>query len=117
MALSKSERRTRIRRRIRKNVSGTAQKPRVAVFRSNKQIYAQVIDDVNGVTLLSASSLKNKDAQTISKIEQAVMVGKELGEKAVKAGITEAVFDRGGYRFHGRVKHLADAAREAGLKL
>ena len=117
MALSKSERRTRIRRRIRKNVSGTAQKPRVAVFRSNKQIYAQVIDDVNGVTLLSASSLKNKDAQTISKTEQAAMVGKELGEKAVKAGITEAVFDRGGYRFHGRVKHLADAAREAGLKL
>jgi len=117
MALSKSQRRLRIRRRIRKTVSGTAQKPRLAVFRSNKQIYAQIIDDINGVTLASASSLKNKDAQGVAKKNQAAMVGKEIAEKAIKAGISNAVFDRGGYLYHGRIKELAEAAREAGLKL
>ncbi len=117
MALSKAKRRLRIRKRIRKNVSGTAAKPRLAVFRSNKQIYAQIIDDENGVTLASASSLKNKGAQSVNKIEQASMIGKEIAEKAVKAGINNVVFDRGGYLYHGRVKQLAEAAREAGLKL
>ncbi len=117
MALSKAKRRLRIRKRIRKNVSGTAAKPRLAVFRSNKQIYAQIIDDENGVTLAAASSLKNKDAQSVSKTEQASMIGKEIAEKAVKAGINNVVFDRGGYLYHGRVKQLAEAAREAGLKL
>lgn len=117
MALSKAQRRLRIRRRIRKNVAGTAQKPRLAVFRSNKQIYAQIIDDESGKTLVAASSLKNKDAQKVAKLDQAALVGKEIGEKAVKAGISEAVFDRGGYLFHGRVKNLAEAAREAGLKI
>ena len=116
MALNKAERRLRIRRRIRKSISGTEAKPRLAVFRSNKQIYAQIIDDVSGKTLASASSLKNDKAQKVAKKEQAAMVGKDLGEKALKAGINEVVFDRGGYRYHGRVKELAEAAREAGLK-
>ena len=116
MALSKAERRLRIRRRIRKRISGTSNTPRLAVFRSNKQIYAQIIDDVNGVTLVSASSLKNKGAQSVPKKEQAAIVGKDIAEKATKAGIESVVFDRSGYLFHGRIKELADAAREGGLK-
>jgi len=116
MALKKADRRLRIRRRIRKNVSGTSEQPRLAVFRSNKQIYAQVIDDIKGVTIASASSLKNKAAQSVSKTEQATLVGKEIAEKAVKAGIKSVVFDRSGYLYHGRIKELANAAREAGLK-
>jgi len=103
MSLSKTERRKRIKLRIRKNVHGTSERPRVAVFRSNKQIYAQVIDDENGKTLLSASS-------------RAAMVGKLLASKCKEAGIVSIVFDRGGYKYHGRVKSLAEAAREGGLK-
>ncbi|MCE3295244.1 MAG: ribosomal protein [Crocinitomicaceae bacterium] len=116
MAFSKLNRRAKIKRRIRKKVSGTAQSPRLTVFRSNKQIYAQLIDDTKGVTLVSASSYNNKAADKLAKIEQAAVVGKEIAEKAVKAGITSVVFDRNGYLYHGRVKSLADSAREGGLK-
>ena len=116
MAFSKLNRRAKIKRRIRKKISGTAQSPRLTVFRSNKQIYAQLIDDTKGVTLVSASSYNNKAADKLAKIEQAAIVGKEIAEKAVKAGITSVVFDRNGYLYHGRVKSLADSAREGGLK-
>ncbi len=117
MALTKQERRFRIKRRIRKIVAGTAERPRLNVFRSNKQIYAQIVNDQDGVTLLAASS-KDKAiaAESGTKSEMAAKVGKVLAEKAVAAGITEVVFDRNGYLYHGRVKQLADAAREGGLK-
>ena len=100
--------------RVRGKISGTAERPRLTVFRSNSQIYAQVIDDVKGVTLASASSLGIKDKMT--KTEKAAQVGKAIAENAIKAGVTEVVFDRNGYLYHGRVQQLADAAREAGLK-
>ena len=118
MALSKSDRRNRIRRRIRKKISGTADTPRLSVFRSNKNIYAQLIDDVSGKTLLSTSSqLKEVAEKTdINKVQQAEYVGKQIAEKAKKAGIVNVVFDRGGYLYHGRVKALAESARKAGLK-
>ena len=118
MALTKFERRTRIRMRIRKKISGTAEKPRLAVFRSNKQIYAQLVDDLKGVTLLAVSSMeKDIAAKTgIKKTEQAKFVGKLLASKCIEKGITKVVFDRSGYKYHGRVKSLADAAREGGLK-
>ena len=108
------DRRTRIKAHIRHKVSGTALKPRMTVFRSNTQIYAQLIDDVNGVTVAAASSLGLKEKAT--KIEQAAKVGALVAKVAQEAGITEVVFDRNGYLYHGRVKQLADAAREAGLK-
>ncbi len=108
------KRRSRIKAHIRHKVSGTAEKPRLTVFRSNTQIYAQLIDDVTGVTLASASSLGMKEKAT--KIEQAAKVGALVAKVAQEAGITEVVFDRNGYLYHGRVKQLADAAREAGLK-
>jgi len=116
MAFSKLNRRAKIKRRIRKKVSGTSMVPRLSVFRSNKQIYAQIIDDTTGKTLVSASSYNNKAAASGTKIEQAAVVGKEVAEKAVKAGIQSVVFDRNGYLYHGRVKSLADSAREGGLK-
>lgn len=116
MAFSKLKRRAKIKRRIRKKISGTAQLPRLTVFRSNKQIYAQLIDDTKGVTLASASSCNNKATENLNKIEQAAVVGKEVAEKAIKAGIQAVVFDRNGYLYHGRVKSLADSAREGGLK-
>ncbi|HVN58523.1 MAG TPA: 50S ribosomal protein L18 [Bacteroidales bacterium] len=118
MALTKLERRTRIKMRIRKKVSGTTGTPRVSVFRSNKQIYAQVIDDNSGVTILSASSKEKEIASKkgIKKVEQAAFVGKLLAAKCKEKGIEIVVFDRGGYKYHGRVKSLADAAREGGLK-
>ena len=115
MALTKLQRRTRIKRRIRKIVSGTAAKPRMSVFRSNKEISVQLIDDVAGVTLASASSKALKDAKG-TKIEAAAEVGKSIAEKASKAGIETVAFDRNGYLYHGRVKALADGAREGGLK-
>lgn len=115
MAFSKVNRRAKIKRRIRKNISGTPSVPRLSVFRSNKQIYAQVIDDTTGTTLVSASSYNNKAANG-TKIEQAAAVGKEIAEKAIKAGVEAVVFDRNGYLYHGRVKSLADSAREGGLK-
>ena len=116
MALVKVEKREKIKRRIRKNVFGTSEQPRLSVFRSNKQIYAQVIDDNKGITLASASSYKNKAVEGKSKSEAASLVGKDVAEKAVKAGVTAVVFDRNGYQYHGRVKSLADGAREGGLK-
>lgn len=116
MGLSKAEKKDRIRKRIRKTVSGSTQRPRLAVFRSNGQIYAQVIDDVKGVTVASAASLKITALQKGNKTDQAKAVGKLIAESAMKAGINEVVFDRGGYLYHGRVKALADAARETGLK-
>lgn len=116
MAFSKLKRRAKIKRRIRKKISGTAQLPRLTVFRSNKQIYAQLIDDTKGVTLASASSYNNKATEKLNKVDQAAIVGKQVAEKAVKAGIQAVVFDRNGYLYHGRVKSLADSAREGGLK-
>ena len=116
MGLTKLERRQRIKRRIRKIVSGTAEKPRLSVFRSNKEIYAQLIDDVNGKTLLATSSREKGVKADGNKVDTAASVGKIFGEKAVKAGITKCAFDRNGYLYHGRVKAFADAAREAGLK-
>ena len=117
MALSKEDRRQRLRFRIRKTVSGTEQRPRLAVFRSNKEIYAQLIDDVNGKTITAASSRdKDIDASKVNKTEAAKLVGKAIAEKAVKAGVETTSFDRGGYLYHGRVKSLAEGAREGGLK-
>ncbi len=111
---NKLVRRSKIKAHIRKKVSGTAERPRLTVFRSNTQIYAQVIDDVKGVTLASASSLGSKDK--VNKTEQAAAVGKLIAQNAIAAGVNEVVFDRNGYLYHGRVKQLADAAREGGLK-
>ena len=111
--IQKIARRLKIKASIRTKVSGTAERPRLTVFRSNSQIYAQVIDDTKGVTLASASSLGIKDKMT--KSEKAALVGKAIAEAAKKAGVNEVVFDRNGYLYHGRVKALADAAREGGL--
>ncbi len=116
MAIDKNYRRQRIKFRIRKNVNGTASNPRLAVFRSNKEIYAQLIDDMAGTTLASASSRDKEIASaTGTKSETAALVGKSIAEKAIKAGIETVCFDRGGYLYHGRVKSLADGAREGGL--
>ncbi len=117
MALTKKNRRIRIKHRIRKRLTGTSEAPRLSVFRSNKQIYAQLIDDDLSKTLLAASS-NEKEAPGYDggKIEQAKLVGKLIAEKSVKAGIEKVVFDRNGYLYHGRVKALAEAAREGGLK-
>lgn len=116
MGLSKEERRLRIRRRIRKTVSGTANAPRLSVFRSNKEIYAQVIDDTTGKTLVAASSRdKDLEAQENKQLT-ATAVGKSVAEKAIAAGVSVVKFDRGGYLYHGRVKSLAEGAREGGLK-
>jgi len=117
MALSKVDRRERLRFRIRKTVSGTEQRPRLAVFRSNKEIYAQLIDDVSGKTITAASSRdKDIDASKANKVDAAKLVGKAIAEKAKKAGVDTVSFDRGGYLYHGRVKSLAEGAREGGLK-
>lgn len=110
----KNNRRIRIKANIRQRVSGTAQRPRMTVFRSNAQIYVQLVDDVNGKTLAAASSLGMKDK--VNKKEQAAKVGALVAKAAQEAGIKEVVFDRNGYLYHGRVKQLADAAREGGLK-
>ncbi|MBV5281963.1 MAG: 50S ribosomal protein L18 [Paludibacter sp.] len=110
----KFDRRIRIKAHIRHKVSGTAQRPRLTVFRSNTQIYAQLVDDVNGVTLAAASSLGLKEK--VTKSEQAAIVGKKVAQVAQEAGITAVIFDRNGYLYHGRVKQLAEAAREGGLK-
>ncbi|TDO77395.1 50S ribosomal protein L18 [Flavobacterium sp. P3160] len=115
MSLTKSDRRQRIRFRIRKSISGTTANPRLSVFRSNKEIYAQLIDDVNGVTILAASS-REKEIGKGTNVEIAAAVGKLVAEKALKAGIDTITFDRGGYLYHGRIKSLAEGARAAGLK-
>ena len=112
MIQSKKDKRQKSRYSIRKKVSGTSERPRLAVFRSNKEIYAQVIDDIAGNTLASASSADSKGNKT----EQAALVGKLIADNAKKVGIDTVVFDRGGFLYHGRIKALADSAREAGLK-
>lgn len=116
MSNTKLERRARIKKSIRKKISGSAEKPRLSVYRSNKQIYAQIVDDLAGKTLVSCGSLKMDGAQSVAKVEQAKLVGKEIASKALEAGITEVVFDRNGYLYHGRVKSFAESAREGGLK-
>ena len=113
MTTKKEQRRIKIKFRIRKHVNGTAERPRLSVFRSNKQIYAQVIDDGEGRTLASASSL---GMEKMPKIQQAEKVGALVAEKAKSAGVETVVFDRNGYLYHGRVQALADAARQGGLK-
>ena len=118
MATKKNlDRRTRIKYRVRKKIRGTAEKPRLSVFRSNKAIYAQLIDDTAGKTLAAASSIsKEVDDKKITKTEAAREVGKVIAEHAGQAGISNIVFDRNGYLYHGRVKSLAEGAREGGLK-
>ena len=111
--VSKIARRNKIKTRIRGKISGTPERPRMSVFRSNKGIYVQIIDDIAGTTLVAASS---KGLEGGTKTEVAAKVGAEIAKKAMDKGITQVVFDRNGYLFHGRVKSLADAAREAGLK-
>ncbi|MGL6125475.1 50S ribosomal protein L18 [Chryseobacterium artocarpi] len=116
MALSKLEKRIRIKRRVRGKISGSSELPRLSVYKSNKEIYAQLIDDKSGKTLASASSReKGVDAKG-TKTEVSAAVGKAIAAKAIAAGIENIVFDRNGFVYHGRVKALADGAREAGLK-
>ena len=110
---TKIERRTKIKYRVRNKVTGVAERPRMSVFRSNKQIYVQIINDLTGCTLASASSL---GLEAMPKKEQAAKVGEMIAKKAIEAGITSVVFDRNGYLYHGRVKEVADAARNGGLK-
>ncbi|MDQ3393138.1 MAG: 50S ribosomal protein L18 [Bacteroidota bacterium] len=114
MATNKSDRRLRIKRGIRRKINGTAEKPRLSVFKSNKGIYAQLIDDINGHTLAFASSLELEVKNT--NVEVSKNVGKKLAEKATSSGIENVVFDRGGFLYHGNIKALADGAREGGLK-
>ena len=116
MALSKVEKRQKIKRRVRRNIFGTAEKPRLSVFRSNKEIYAQIIDDNSGVTLVSASSREKGVNAEGTKSEVSVAVGKALAEKAKAKGVETVVFDRNGFVYHGRIKALAEGAREGGLK-
>jgi len=112
---AKLSRRDRIKKGIRKNLSGSTERPRLSVYRSNKGIYAQIIDDVAGKTLVSASSLSKEFSASGNKSEQSAAVGKLVAQKAVAAGIKDVVFDRNGYLYHGRVKSLAEGAREGGL--
>ena len=117
MTITKDFRRKRIKMRIRKVVKGTTETPRLTVFRSNKEIYVQLIDDLGAKTITAASSQVEEIAsQKVTKIEKAKLVGKLIAEKAIQAGISNVVFDRNGYLYHGRVKSLAEAAREGGLK-
>lgn len=113
MTTKKVERRIKIKYRIRKSIFGTAERPRMSVFRSNKQIYVQVINDQNGTTLASASSL---GMETMPKIQQAEKVGELVAKKEIEVGVSSVVFDRNGYLYHGRVKQLAEGARKGGLK-
>jgi large subunit ribosomal protein L18 len=115
MAGQKASRRERIKTGIRKNLAGTSERPRLSVFRSNKGIYAQIIDDNAGKTLVAASSLSKEFVASGNKVDQSKAVGKLVAEKAVAAGINKVVFDRNGYLYHGRIKSLAEGAREGGL--
>ena len=118
MALNKSEHRLRRHRRVRKKIMGTATRPRLAVFRSNKHIYVQAIDDLAGRTLASASTMEaDVRGGSTATVAAAKDVGKRVGERAKQAGITTVVFDRGGFKYHGRIAAIADGAREAGLEL
>ena len=117
MAIDKVANRQRIKRGIRRKISGTAERPRLSVFRSNKGMYAQLVDDVGRVTLIGASSfVKEISSTTASKSDKSKLVGMEIAKRAKEKGIETVVFDRNGYRYHGRVKALADGAREGGLK-
>ncbi len=117
MALSKQERRNKIKRRIRRSMAGTSDVPRMSVFRSNRQISVQIVNDLSGETLVAASSLEKEIAANKgTKLEQAQLVGKRIAEKALEKGVKQIVFDRSGYLYHGRLKSLADAARKGGLK-
>ena len=117
MIKSKKDKRQKARFKIRKRISGTKEMPRLAVFRSNKEIYAQLIDDDSSSTLVAASSReKAASKDKTNKVDQAKLVGKLIAEKATKQGVSKVVFDRGGYIYHGRIKNLAEAAREGGLK-
>ncbi len=117
MAKNKLQRRNKIRSRIRSVIDGTTARPRLSVYRSNKDIYAQIIDDSRGTTICAASS-REKDIAALkeTKVSVALIVGKKIAEKALSAGVSAVVFDRGGYLYHGRVKSLAEGAREGGLK-
>jgi large subunit ribosomal protein L18 len=112
----KLQRRNRIRTKIRGKVKGTAERPRLTVFRSNSDIYAQLIDDVSGKTMAAATSKEKTFTRTGNKVDQSKAVGMALATKAIAAGISAVVFDRSGYLYHGRIKSLADGAREGGLK-
>jgi large subunit ribosomal protein L18 len=116
MIVTKESRRTKIRKKIRSKISGTAERPRLSIYRSNADIYAQLIDDTKGVTLLAASSRDKGFTRTGNKVEQSKAVGAELARKAVEKGLSLVVFDRSGYLYHGRVQSLAEGAREGGLK-
>jgi large subunit ribosomal protein L18 len=116
MPLKKTIARTNRHARVRKKVTGTEQRPRLAVFRSNKHIYAQLIDDVGGRTIVAASSLESGAGKDGAKSDTAKSVGALVGKRAAERGITAVVFDRAGYKFHGRVRQVAEGAREAGLK-
>ncbi len=116
MAVTKEARRKKIRSRIRGKISGTAERPRLSVFRSNKETYVQLIDDVAGVTLVAASTRDKDFTRNGTKSEQGKLVGTTLAQKAAAKGISDVVFDRGGYLYHGRVKAVAEGAREGGLK-
>lgn len=112
----KNSRRAKIRKRIRGGLKGTQERPRLSVFRSNKQIYVQVIDDLSGNTLVAASSAEAEATTTGNKSDKSVAVGKLIAQRAIAKGISAVTFDRGGYLYHGRVKALAEGAREGGLK-
>ncbi len=116
MSVLKQKRRIKIKKRIRGVIKGTSQSPRLTVFRSNKEIYASLVDDIKGVTICAASSLeKDVSIQKVTKIEKAGLVGSLIAERAISAGIQKCAFDRNGYLYHGRVKSLADSARKGGL--
>jgi large subunit ribosomal protein L18 len=119
MAFTKKDRRFKIKKRIRKKISGTAEKPRMSIFRSNKHIYAQLIDDEKGQTLCSYSTRKKEVAdqsEGLDKSAQAELVGQYLAKESIEKGINNVIFDRNGYRYHGRIKKLAEGARKEGLK-
>ncbi len=116
MIVTKESRRAKIRKKIRSKISGTAERPRLSIYRSNADIYVQLIDDVNGVTVLAASSRDKDFKRTGNKVEQSKAVGIEIARKAIEKGFSTVVFDRGGYLYHGRVQSLAEGAREGGLK-
>ncbi len=116
MKLTRSQKRTRIHQRVRKKVSGTAARPRLSVYRSNRSIYCQIIDDMKNITLVAASSHDDGISADLPKAEQSKAVGKLIAERALAANIEAVVFDRGGYLYHGRVLSLAEGAREGGLK-
>jgi large subunit ribosomal protein L18 len=116
MIVTKESRRTKIRKRIRSKISGTAERPRMSIYRSNADIYVQLIDDLNGVTLLASSSRDKDFTRNGNKVEQSKAVGAAIAAKAIAKGFSMVVFDRGGYLYHGRVQSLAEGAREGGLK-